>query len=77
MENMKERLLQYVSKAASGVDVKMDDDIFEMGLVHSLFAMQLILFIEKEFDIELEDKDLDFKKIRTVNDIAELVMSRT
>jgi acyl carrier protein len=31
------------------------------------------MFVEKTFSVELGDEDLDLKKIKTINDIAELV----
>ncbi|MEU8263742.1 phosphopantetheine-binding protein [Micromonospora sp. NPDC048999] len=54
-------------------DLRDDDDIFETGLVNSLFAMQLVLFVEQEFAIELDNGDLERDNFRTVNAIAELV----
>ncbi len=34
------------------------DNIFEKGFVSSIFAMRLLNFIEKEFDIEVRDEDI-------------------
>ncbi|PYG84944.1 acyl carrier protein [Ruminiclostridium sufflavum DSM 19573] len=76
MEEIMEKLLAYVTKSTNSKEIYSTDNIFEKGLVHSLFAMQLILYIEKEFDIELEDEELDFEKIKSVKDIAELVYSK-
>ena len=36
-----------------------DDDIFSLGFINSLFAMQLVLFVEKEFKIKVDNNDLD------------------
>ena len=33
-------------------DLQDDDDIFSLGFVNSLFAMQLVMFVEKEFESE-------------------------
>jgi acyl carrier protein len=49
------------------------DDIFALGFVNSLFAMQLVMFIEKEFGITVEDEDLDIQNFNTVEAIANLV----
>lgn len=76
MEEIMDKLLAYVTKSTKSKVIDRTDNIFEKGLVHSLFAIQLILYIEKEFDIELEDEDLDFEKIKSIKDIAELVYSR-
>ncbi len=73
MNEIENKLMEYINKTTNATDIKVDEDIFEKGIVHSLFAMQLILFIEKEFDVELEDEDLDFEKIKSVKEIAKLV----
>lgn len=75
MEKIMEKLMNYVKKSTNAANLGVDDDIFESGIAHSLFAMQLILFIEKEFDVELEDEDLDFEKIKTIREVAKLVES--
>jgi len=37
-----------------------DEDLFAAGLVNSLFAMQLVLFVEKKFSIKVENQDLRY-----------------
>jgi acyl carrier protein len=48
-------------------------DIFASGYVNSLFAMQLVTFIEKTFAIRVETADLDLANFRTVKAICALV----
>ena len=50
-----------------------DDNIFEMGFVNSLFAMQLLEYIESEFNMTVDNDDLDIKNFSTVNNIAALI----
>jgi methoxymalonate biosynthesis acyl carrier protein len=54
-----------------------EDDIFELGFVNSLFAMELVLFIERTFAFELPNEDLTLDNFRTVRAMAELVGRRT
>ncbi|MFJ8582339.1 phosphopantetheine-binding protein [Micromonospora sp. NPDC093277] len=68
----KTRIRTFLGTRCPG-DLRDDDDIFETGLVNSLFAMQLVLFVEQEFAIELDNEDLERDNFRTVNAIAELV----
>lgn len=49
------------------VDLKDDDPIFELGFVDSLFAMQLIGFIQNEFRIEIASADLDLANFRSID----------
>ncbi|MEC1583759.1 acyl carrier protein [Bacillus spizizenii] len=50
-----------------------NEDIFELGFVNSLFAMQLVMFIEKEFSIRIDNQDMDMENFRTVTKITELI----
>jgi acyl carrier protein len=50
-----------------------DDDIFERGFVDSLFALELVSFVEKTFHIELGDDDLILSNFSTVNAVVSLV----
>ena len=46
------------------------------GAMDSLGLMQLVAFLEEEFDMELEDDQITSDNFRTVNDVARLVSSR-
>ena len=54
-----------------------DEDLFASGLVNSLFAMQLVLFVEKEFSIKVENQDLDIANFKSVNAITGFIQSKT
>jgi methoxymalonate biosynthesis acyl carrier protein len=41
--------------------------------VNSMFAMQLVLFVEQEFNISVENEDLELDNFRTINAITNLV----
>ena len=64
---------EFVSRAFKGHDLDDDEDIFASGFVNSLFAMELVTFVEKSYDIAIESEDLDLESFRTVTRIAELV----
>lgn len=57
-------------------DFEDGDDIFELGLVSSLMAMQLVLFVEKRLATKLDGPDLDFANFRTIDRIADLMQSK-
>ena len=50
-----------------------DLDLFTSGALNSLFALQLVVFVEKEFQITVENEDLDLRNFDGVNSIAEFV----
>lgn len=70
---IKTAVMAFLTRSLRNKDLKDDDNIFELGLVHSLFMIQLIMFIEKNFQLELEDEDLEMEQIQTVNDIVGLI----
>ena len=61
------RIAQYLSRFFPVQDLKEDDDIFELGFVSSMFAMQLVSFVEHEFGITVENDDLELEYFRSIN----------
>ncbi len=50
-----------------------ETDIFESGLVNSLFAIELMTFLERQFAIKVTMSDLDMKNFNTVQHVAQFV----
>jgi acyl carrier protein len=50
-----------------------DDNIFESGFVDSSVAMQLVIFVEEEFNIQVTDEDLDLVNFSTINRLVQFV----
>lgn len=73
MEETKVRVKAFLARYLQNYDLPDDQDIFSLGFINSLFAMQLVLFVEKEFGIEIDNADLDIDNFHTVNAIAALV----
>jgi acyl carrier protein len=53
------------------------DNIFEKKILNSLYAMQLVLFVEKNFSIKVEDSDLKRENFQSIEAIAALVAAKT
>lgn len=70
MKDIKIRIKMFLSQFFGNHELRDDDDIFAAGFVNSMFAMQLVLFIEKEFQITIENEDLDLDNFRTIDAIA-------
>ena len=58
-------------------DVAEDQDICASGLVNSLFAMQLVLSLEGEFNFEVADEDLDINNFNSSNALVGFVEKKT
>lgn len=55
------------------VELADEEDIFELGFVNSLFAMELVLFIERTFRFEIPNDDLTLDNFRSIKTMAELI----
>ncbi len=69
MRERKEKIKIFLSKFFRSHELRDDDDIFAMGFVNSLLALQLVNFLQKEFSITVEDEDLDLENFRTINNM--------
>ncbi len=49
------------------------DNIFELGFVTSLFAMQLLDYLETTFGVEVPDESITLANFSSVDRMAELV----
>lgn len=69
----KARVREFLARFLRNHELGDDENIFALGFVNSLFAMQLVMFVEKEFGVAVENEDLDLENFQTVNAIAGLV----
>ena len=63
----------FVGQFVGTEDIDPDTDLFETGMVNSLFAMQLVLFIEKQFGIVVDNEDLDVDNFSSLNAVERFV----
>jgi methoxymalonate biosynthesis acyl carrier protein len=53
--------------------IETDQDIFSLGYINSLFAMELVMFIEKTFSVTVPNEELRIDNFRTVEAMSALV----
>lgn len=49
------------------------DNIFDLGFVNSLFAMKLLTFVEQEFNIVIDNEDMEISNFNSMNNIQKFV----
>ena len=76
-QEIKGRIKEFIFRAVNAFHLGDDDNLFESGIVNSLFAIQLLTFIEKTFAIEVDSDDLDMKNFRSLNATAAFVSAKT
>jgi acyl carrier protein len=70
--DVRTRIAGYLGKAIAE-EIRDDDDIFELGVVSSLFAIQLVAFVENEFSITVEREDLDINNFCSIAALTKFV----
>lgn len=70
---MEEKIIAIISEIAGKKDFKLDDNLIYILGFNSKNVMQLILKIEQEFDISIEEDDLDIDNFNNVQAIKSLI----
>lgn len=70
---IKQQTGAFITRFFKNQEIHDNDDIFALGFVNSLFAIQLVGFVEKQFQISIGAEDLDIANFRSINSIADLV----
>ncbi|MBF6542266.1 acyl carrier protein [Nocardia brasiliensis] len=66
-------LREFVAKRFPAGELTDDRDIFESGFVNSLFAMELVMFIEQQLGERIPNDELMLDNFRTVDRMLALV----
>jgi methoxymalonate biosynthesis acyl carrier protein len=71
-EEVEKELLSHLSDRL-GTPVAVDQDIFDAGLVSSMFAMELVVHLERTYGVSVAGADLRLDNFRTPRRMAALV----
>lgn len=75
--NRSAKIKEFLSRFFRNHELKDDEDIFALGFVNSLLALQLVNFLENEFGFTIEDDELDFENFRTIQSMDALIERKT
>ncbi|MFE6038319.1 acyl carrier protein [Streptomyces sp. NPDC056452] len=68
-----QQITAFIGSRYPQADIADTDDIFSLGQINSLFAMELVMFVEKTFAVAIPNEELRIENFRTVEAIADLV----
>ena len=74
--DVKSTIRKFIQKVTRKQEILDDEDIFQGGIVNSLLTVQLIMFIEKNFQITIDNSDINLENFRTLNRIEEYIQSK-
>lgn len=72
-ESIQDQVLAFVKGRFPQAEIDATQDIFALGFVNSLFAMELVMFVEKTFGVTVPNDELRIDNFRTATSMAELV----
>ena len=75
-EQIRQQLRDFVGRFIRGHDLRDDEDMFATGYVNSMFAMQLVQYVESTFGVIVESEDLEIDNFRSIDAITALVMRK-
>lgn len=75
---MKEKINTFIREnlLESDIELKMEDDLLNTGLVDSIGVVKLIEYIEREFDVTIPPDDMVIEHFVNINAIEEYLSSR-
>jgi acyl carrier protein len=75
-QEIREKVREFVGRHVRGQGLRDDEDIFATGFVNSMFAMQLVQFVEGTFGITCESDDLDLDNFRSIDALTAFVQRK-
>jgi methoxymalonate biosynthesis acyl carrier protein len=72
-ESVREKIRALITRHTDGVSVGDDEDLFDGGYVNSLFVVQLVAWVEREFDLRLPLHELVLGDLRTIGSITTVI----
>ena len=71
--HVKETVRNFINNSINIDGLGDDENLFESGIVNSLFAVQLMTFVERSFGIEIGMEDLDVENFKSVSATAAFI----
>jgi acyl carrier protein len=75
--DQRSQVRDYLERVTRHPNLRDDQDIFEGGIVNSIFAVELVDFIETQFSVTVENDDLDLANFASIDAISTFVARKT
>ncbi|MDQ4070183.1 MAG: phosphopantetheine-binding protein [Actinomycetota bacterium] len=68
-----DQISEFIRSRYPGLSFDEDADIFALGLVNSLFAAELVLFVEKQMGVQVPSAELEIDNFRSIKAMRSLM----
>lgn len=75
-KSIKDTIRDFVLGSIPGARLEDDANLFESGFANSLFAVQLMTFIERRFAVQMCRDDLNIENFKSLNAVAAFVLHK-
>ena len=73
MSDDRDTIRAFLATHLDGALIGDGDDLFATGLVSSLFAVQIVMWVQRTFHLEVSSNDLELDNFRSVEAIVDFV----
>lgn len=78
MHTKKDKIREFIDShffklTGEKIDILDSDNIFKLGIVNSMFAMQLVKFLEKEFNVCFSGEELNVNNFCCIQNMVSLL----
>ncbi len=76
-KQVKETVRAFINSAINIEALADEENLFESGIVNSLFAVQLMTFVERQYGIEIGMDDLDIENFKSISATAAFIARKS
>ena len=69
----KEKIFEFFKAKGVSENLDFETDLFKGGFIDSLFAFEVVVFLEETFGVHLDNKDITEENFRTITSMASMI----
>lgn len=70
---IEKKVLEFFVEKRKADGLQFDTDLFKGGFIDSLFAFEMVVYLESAFGIKIPDTEINADNFRTINDITAMI----
>lgn len=70
---IEKRIKEFFVQKRKADNLEFDTDLFKNKVVDSLFAFEMVVFLEDTFKVRIKDSEITEDNFRSINSIADMI----